>query len=81
VTNEVTLEIPLEKLDPAFEVHLFGLTKLHAFHADDKFRVFPCRLKQTTRLVKFFEQHYQATPSDSSLARAFNVHPLLQGES
>jgi hypothetical protein len=77
MTSELASEIPLDQIYPALESNVFGPTKIRAFHQDDEFRSFPYRFQQITRVVKFSEGHYQTTPSNGSLTRAFEVHPTV----
>jgi hypothetical protein len=77
MTNALAQAIPPEELYPALEAHLFGPTKIRAFREDDEFRSFRYRFQQTTHVVKDFEQGCQATPSNDSLAWAFDVHPAV----
>jgi hypothetical protein len=68
--------IPLEQIYPALESNVFETIKIHAFREDDEFRSFTYRFQQITR-VKFSEKNYQTTPSNGSLARAFEGHPTI----
>jgi hypothetical protein len=77
MTNKPAPAIPLEELYPALEADVFGLTQIHASSEDDELRLFRSRFQQITHVVKFFEQHYQATPSNDSLARVFDVHSIV----
>jgi hypothetical protein len=77
MTNELAPAIPLNQIYPALECNVFGPTKIRWFRKDGEFRVFPYRFQQITRVVKFSEEHYQTTPSNGSLARAFEVHPTV----
>jgi hypothetical protein len=56
------------------KLYVFGPTTIPAVCEDDEFRCFQSRFQYITRVVKFFEEHYQATPSNVSLTRAFEVH-------
>jgi hypothetical protein len=69
MTNELALAIPLEQIDSALESHVLGPVKIRAFRKDDEFCSFQYRFQQITRVVKFFEEHCQATPSSGCLAR------------
>jgi hypothetical protein len=77
MTNELAPAIPLDQIYPALESNVFGPTKIRAFGEDHEFRSFPYRFQQITAVVKFSEEHCQATPSNGSRARAFEVHPTL----
>jgi hypothetical protein len=77
MTNELAPAIPLDQIYPVLEFNVFGPTKIRAFRRDDRFRSFPCRFQQFTRVVKFSGEHYQTTPLNSSLTRAFEVHPTI----
>jgi hypothetical protein len=56
---------------------VFKPTKIRAFCEDDEFRSFPYHFQQITRVVKSSEEYCQPTPSNGSLARAFEVHPTV----
>jgi hypothetical protein len=60
---------------------VFGPTKIRASHEDDEFRSFPYRFQQITHVVKFSEEHYQTTPPNGCLVRAFEVHPTVVTQS
>jgi hypothetical protein len=77
MTNELAPAIPLDQSYPELESNVFGPTKIRAFAEDDEFHSFPHRFQQITRILKFFEEQYQTAPSNSSLARAFEVHPTV----
>jgi hypothetical protein len=63
-----------KKLHPAHEAHIFGVTKICAFHEDDEFRSFADRLQQIARGLKFFDEYYHATPPNGSIIRVLNLH-------
>jgi hypothetical protein len=71
MTNELAPAIPLDQIYPALESNVFGPTKIRAFCEDGEFRSFPYRFQQIIHVIKFSEEHYQITPSNGSLARAF----------
>jgi hypothetical protein len=77
MTNEPAPAIPLDQISPTLESNVFAPTNIRAFREDDEFRSFPYRFQQITRVVKFSERHYQTTPSNGSLALAFEVHPTI----
>jgi hypothetical protein len=77
MTNELAPAIPLNQIYPALESNVFGPTKIPVVREDDEFRSFPYRFQQITCVVKLSKEYYQATPSNGSLARAFEVHPTI----
>jgi hypothetical protein len=77
MTNELAPAIPLDQIYPKLESNVFGPTNIRAFREDDEFRSFPYRFQQITRVVKFSGEHCQTTPSNGSLARAFEIHPTI----
>jgi hypothetical protein len=77
MTNDLAPAIPLDQIYPVLEFNVFGPTKIRVFCDDDEFRYFPYRFQQTTRVVKFSEEHYQTIPLNGSLARAFEFHPIV----
>jgi hypothetical protein len=74
MTNELAPAIPLDQIYPPLESNVFGPTKIRAFREDDEFRSFSYHFQQITPVVKLSEEHYQTTPSNGSLARAFEVY-------
>jgi hypothetical protein len=77
MTNELTPAIPLDQIYPALKFNVFVPTKICWFCKDGEFRAFPYRFQQITRVIKFSEEHYQTTPSNGSLARAFEIFPTV----
>jgi hypothetical protein len=77
MTIELAPAIPLEQLHPALESHVFGLTKIRAFRADEGFLAFQYRFQQISRVIRFFAEYNQVTRCDSFLTRAFEVHPTV----
>jgi hypothetical protein len=77
MANELAPAIPLDQIYRALESNVFGPTNIRASREDDEFRSFAYRFQQITRVVKFSEGHYQTTPSNGSLARAFEVRPTV----
>jgi hypothetical protein len=75
--NKLAPAISLGQIYPALEFNVFGATTIRAFREDDEFRSFSYHFQQITRIVKFSEEHDQTTPLNSSLARAFEVHPTV----
>jgi hypothetical protein len=73
MTNELAPAIPVDQIYPTLESNVSRPRKVRAFREDDEFRSFPYSFRQITRVVKFSEWHYQTTPSNISLARAFEV--------
>jgi hypothetical protein len=75
--NELAPAIPLDEIYPTLESNVFGPTKIRAFCEHDEFRYFPYRFQQITCVVKFSGEHYQTAPSNGSLARAVEFHPIV----
>jgi hypothetical protein len=77
MTSELAPAIRLDQIYPALESNVFGRIKIRAFCKDDEFRSFPYRFQQITCVVMFSKEHSQTTPSNGSLARAFEVRPTI----
>jgi hypothetical protein len=67
----------LDQIYPVLESDVFIQIKIRAFGENDELHSFPYRFQRITRVVKFSKEQYQTTPSNGSLALAFEVHPTV----